>query len=94
MSLAPTCPAATVLAGPDPIGPSVICGVLANDRDQEEQGRYRGNTQNVVFTAGKDPSTVIAACCGKYQECVIWQAEKQRIAEDRATLEGTGDLGD
>jgi hypothetical protein len=76
-----------MIAGPDPIGPSIVCGVLSRDRDLEEQGRFRGGVQNVVFTAGKDPSTVITACCDRYQRCLIWRAEKERIAEGRATLE-------
>lgn len=75
----PTCPGALSLAGPEPLGPSIICGPLALDREQEDQGRHRGKPLNVVFTSAKDPSVYYGACCGRYTECAIWQAEKRRL---------------
>lgn len=87
MSLNPRCPGATIIAGPEPIGPSVICGPLANDRDLEEQGRFRGDTRNVIFTLGRDRSVVLGACCGRYESCSIWRAERDRIMESRKRLD-------
>lgn len=81
------CPGATLIAGPEPIGPSVVCGPLANDRMLEDQGRFRGSTGNVVFTVGKDPSVVRGSCCGSYTACGIWRAEKDRIRESRSRLD-------
>lgn len=87
MSLRATCPGAILLAGPDPIGPTAICGPLANDRDKEGPGRLQGQQNQVIFSAGKDPSTFHGACCGNYQACVIWMKEKERIQAGLHSLE-------
>lgn len=67
------------------LGPSVICGVMAADREDDPALR-RGTRQqeahvgSVVITAVKDPSTLRALCCAKYVECPVWQAGKRRDA--------------
>lgn len=86
MLATPTCPAALALAGPLS-GPSVICGALAIDRDEEGTVAEKGTVGNVVFTSGSDPAVYHGACHGRYTGCLIWRAEKERIWEQRRSLE-------
>lgn len=92
--LTPTCPAATIIAGPDPLGPTSICGVLVLDRDKEEQGPDREQEESVSFTTGRDGATVTVACCDAYQQCGIWVAEKDRIRRDGWRLEPDDEIRD
>lgn len=48
----------------------------------------QGRASQVVFTSGKDPGTYNRACCGDYTRCVIWRAEKDRIAADLKRWKG------
>lgn len=84
------CPAASTI-GPPALGPSVLCGVIANaNRGAEIDGFVaRGQVSPVI----SDRDTIATACAGcgipgssgpTYTGCVVWQAEKDRIAAARA----------
>lgn len=69
----------------------------------------RGGEGDVFLTIRSDPSTVERLCCGdsvpvadskghyardSYTFCPVWQAEKQRIEQERDQLRGGGVLAD
>jgi hypothetical protein len=95
------CPAATPLDGPEGTGPSILCGVIMNERkrsDQISDGNYVGHHLEV----GKDAVPVYGFCCGQglpavtgneehahghYTFCPKWRKEKERILEARRRLQ-------
>lgn len=85
-SLTPSCPASTLIAGPDPVGPTSICGVLVLDRGKEEQHPDQEREESVTFTS-RDGAVLEHSCCDRYIECGIWRADKGRIAREEYRLE-------
>lgn len=82
--LSPRCPAATIVE--TAVGPSsVLCGVLAADRD-EDRDSARESEDWCVFSVRDSPATVLGRCCSRYEACGIWVEDKKRIAEARSEL--------
>lgn len=86
------CPAANLVEPADD-QPSIVCGVLelANDGAQINGFTHRAEV-SALFSGTRDAGTVHNFCAGRgipgspmsYCSCAIWQAEKQRIDDQRA----------
>lgn len=81
--LTPMCPGATVLDGPPASGPTVICGPMMRDGNDDGLAVFRGSRDK---GKGGSPGVVYGYCCAAYTHCDIWQAEKKRIASDAQEL--------
>lgn len=102
MQLPIACPAASPVQPADD-QPSVVCGVLEIANEGAEVGGFteRGHV-SALFSGSRDAGTVQNFCAGRgipgspmsYCSCVIWQAEKDRIAAQRkAGPDGLRDPG-
>ena len=79
------CPAATLMDGPPDTGPSAVCGVMVNDRERDWLASDP-RSPGVLVTSVRDPSTFAHFCTNGYTGCPVWQAEKQRIWDERGRL--------
>lgn len=74
-----TCPGAKVFDGP--VGDTVsVCGPLKRDRDLEGSVVAKGDPMSVTFSTREDAKQVLGFCCGDYESCGIWQAERRRVS--------------
>jgi hypothetical protein len=94
MSLPIVCPAGTHVSPPSE-GDSVVCGVLEQSNQGANVGGFHSRGQLPALISGRaDPKVVLGFCCGpgvpgsrlSYCSCVLWRAEKQRLARGDSEL--------
>jgi hypothetical protein len=74
------------MEGPPASGPSALCGVMVNDRTREGLISRQSDT-GVLVTARSDPTSYRMFCLGRYEDCPVWQAEREREWERKRLLD-------